>query len=295
MQNIESLTEQRNPSSYNLDCLSPPEIIKLMNQEDYKVVQAVSEQNENIAKTVEMVVNSLTNNGTLFYIGAGTSGRLGILDSVECPPTFSTDPDIVQGIIAGGHEAFVKAVEGAEDSAENGANDIKERVKKNDVVIGIATSGSTPYVRGALKEAKKTGAKTALITCTKLHEDDPSIDILITPLVGPEILTGSTRLKAGTATKMILNMISTITMIKLGKVYENLMIDLKVVNKKLKKRALKIIKTLTNVDDETAQNLLEQAKGKVKPALVMYFLKVNYEIAEQRLKESNGFLRPLLK
>ena len=294
MDKIESLTENRNPDSYNIDLLEVSQIVELMNNEDVKVVEAVAAQKSNIAKVVELVIASLKNKGRLFYVGAGTSGRLGLLDAVECPPTYGTSPEMVQALLAGGDTAVLKAVEGAEDSRDNGKRDVSEKVKSCDVVVGIASSGSTPYVRGALEEARKIGASTALITCNKV-QDDPVIDVIITLLTGPEIVTGSTRLKAGTATKMVLNMISTITMVKLGKVYGNLMIDLQVVNKKLQKRALGIIKTVTDLDTQKAEELLINAKGKVKIALAMYFLNSDYETARIELNENNGFLRQIIK
>lgn len=290
------LTESINPKTLDIDCKSIEEIISIMNEEDKNVIKAVQDEKDNIVKVVESVIYSLSNGGRLFYVGAGTSGRLGVLDAAECPPTFGTKPEMVQGIIAGGNKALTIAVEGAEDDEEKGSQVILEqRVNNKDIVIGITTSGTTPYVIAALKQSHLMGAKTVLLSCNPLSKKKTYIDYYITPLVGPEIITGSTRLKAGTATKMILNMITTTSMIKLGKVYKNLMVDLQANNQKLKKRSINIIKILTNLEDEKAIELLKQAKGNLKIALVMYLKKVDYNTALNHLKINNYILRKALE
>jgi N-acetylmuramic acid 6-phosphate etherase len=290
-------TEQRNPASMEIDSKSISEILAIINNEDKKIPIAVELELPYISKAVEFVVESFKKGGRLIYMGAGTSGRLGILDASECPPTFGTPPEMVQGLIAGGDKAIRKAVEGAEDYEENGVNDILGvKVNSNDVVCGIAASKRTPYVIGAIRKAKELGAKTLFVTCVPREQFDvPFVDIAICPFVGPEVVMGSTRMKSGTAQKLVLNMITTASMIRLGKVYENMMIDLQMTNKKLVERSKRVVMIITNVDYDTAKKVLEEADGHVKTALVMILAKVNADEAKLRLKKSNGFVRFAVK
>jgi N-acetylmuramic acid 6-phosphate etherase len=270
------ITEHSNPHSRNIDRLSTREIVELINAEDMLVAPAVGKERLKIAAGVDRIVEHFRKGGRLFYVGAGTSGRLGVLDASECPPTFGVKPALVQGIIAGGKRALVRAVEGAEDIANDGAEAItKRRVCSKDVVVGIAACGLTPYVRGALKQAKKVGAGTIFITCSPQAVMKAPADIVINPVVGPEVITGSTRMKAGTATKLVLNMLTTTAMIKMGKVYGNLMVDLNATNNKLRDRSQRIVSQMTGLSKAKAIQLLAQAKGKVKPAIVMHFRKVH--------------------
>lgn len=286
-------TEQRNPASMEIDSISISEILKVINNEDKKVPFAVEKELPYITKAVEMVVESFKKGGRLIYMGAGTSGRLGILDASECPPTFGTPPEMVQGLIAGGYQAIRNSVEGAEDYEENGAKDVVEiKVNSNDVVCGIAASKRTPYVVGAVKKAKELGAGTLFITCVPREQFDvPSVDIAICPYVGPEVVMGSTRMKSGTAQKLVLNMLTTASMIRLGKVYENMMIDLQMTNKKLIERSKRVVMTVTNVNYDKAEKVLDEAGGHVKTALVMILADVNADEAKERLKKSGGFVR----
>ena len=285
-------TELRNPNSMKVDALPVPDILELINKEDRQVADAVAEELENIAAAVDLVVESLRSGGSLIYIGAGTSGRLGVLDAAECPPTFSTEPGMVQGIIAGGADALTRSIEGAEDNPEDGKKAIADKsVNGNDVVFGIATSGRTPYVLGALEEAESLGAKTVFLSCNAVEEGNIAADVIITPLVGPEVITGSTRMKSGTATKLVLNMITTTAMIKLGKVYSNLMVDLKAVNNKLVDRACRILETLTGIDYAAAEMLLEDAEMNLKTALVMQIAGLKRETALRKLDEAGGIVR----
>ena len=289
-------TEKRNEYTMKIDDMATADILQVINDEDRQVANRVTEVLPDIQKTVDVVYDALRQGGKLFYIGAGTSGRIGILDAVECPPTFSTPPDLIQAVMAGGDRAFMKAVEGAEDSEEFGAKDLEERdVTEIDVVIGIAASGRTPYVTGALKYAQEIGAATVSLSSNKSAEISKYADINIEVLTGPEVLTGSTRMKAATAHKLILNMITTTTMIKIGKVYENLMVDLNVSNYKLKERAKNIIHTITAVSHERAATVLEEANLEVKPAIVMIQADVDYEEAKQLIKEANGFVRQAIE
>ncbi len=289
------LTEQRNPNSLNIDQRSTLEILQIMNAEDATVAHAVSTVLPQIALAVDLITERLRAGGRLFYIGAGTSGRLGILDAVECLPTFSIDPETVQGIIAGGETAFVRSVEGAEDRPEGGRNDLIDRqLTLQDVVVGIAASGRTPYVVGALDYAREVGAGTIGIACNAPAPVLDAADIAIAALVGPEIITGSTRLKAGTAQKLILNMLSTATMIKLGKVYNNLMVDVRVSNEKLADRARRIVCEVTGIEANEATTLLEQTGQEVKPAIVMALLGIDVNDARTRLAESGGMLRTVI-
>lgn len=291
------ITEERNPRSKGIDLRDVPEIIDIFLQEEETMLEAVRKQREEIAQAVEMVIDTFKGGGKLFYVGAGTSGRLGVLDASECPPTFGTDPSMVQGIIAGGYQALHRAVEGAEDHPEDGAAAIRNHcVTSRDVVIGIATGARTPFILGALKEAHRIGAKTIFLCCTPpLEETREYVDHFITPIVGPEIITGSTRLKAGSATKLILNMITTISMIRLGKVYDNLMVDVQAWNLKLVDRAKRIIGELTGVDYETAGRFLSMAGGSAKTAIVMIRRKVDKETAERLLEEAEGNLRMIIR
>lgn len=284
------LTEQRNPRSMRIDQLSTIEIVDLINAEDRMVAEAVGEEREAIARCIEIVVDCFRKGGRLFYVGAGTSGRLGVLDAAEMPPTYRTDPEMVQGIIAGGYAALVRAQEGAEDHPEDGAAAIDERgVGPNDFVLGIATSGTTPYVHGALRRARERGARTGFLLCTYPSEQlVKTHDVVIAPLVGPEVITGSTRMKAGTATKMVLNTISTAAMVKLGKVYGNLMVDLQVTCEKLRDRGQRILMETLGVDRPAAAGLLEASGGHVKTAIVMGRLGLDAEEARARLDEAGG-------
>jgi N-acetylmuramic acid 6-phosphate etherase len=275
--------------------MTTQEILQVMNEEDQTVAFAVSKQLAQIEKLVQKVIASFQQGGRLIYIGAGTSGRLGILDAVECPPTFGTDPEMVQGIIAGGLEAFTNAIEGAEDDEGLAVRDLqKVSLTDKDVVVGIAASGRTPYVIGALRYAKQIGATTGSIACNKGAEISKYADVSIEVETGPEVLTGSTRLKAGTAQKMVLNMISTASMIGIGKVYKNLMVDVQATNGKLKERAKRIIMEATGVDANTAARYYMEAHGNVKTAIVMILLQCSYEEAKERLQKANGFVRKAL-
>src|SRR5437763_663950 len=264
------LTEARNPHSAEIDCLGAPGIVALMNAEDAKVVAAVGMEAEAIARASGWAAERFRRGGRLIYVGAGTSGRLGVLDASECPPTFSTPPEMVVGLIAGGPAALTRAIEGAEDHPERGAADLERLdASASDLVVGIATSGRTPYVLGAIARAKGLGACTVGIACNRPSLLGAAVDLEIAPLVGPEVIAGSTRLKAGTATKMILNMITTGAMILIGKTYGNRMIDLQPTNEKLRIRSRRMLRELSGIDDATAVQLLAQAGGRLKPALVM--------------------------
>ncbi|TKC16122.1 N-acetylmuramic acid 6-phosphate etherase [Robertmurraya kyonggiensis] len=291
--NLKTLTtESRNERSMQIDTAEPMDILKIMNDDDQKIAIAVQEELPNIEVAVRYALESFKQGGKLVYIGAGTSGRLGVLDAVECPPTFSTPPEMVQGIIAGGENAFVKAVEGAEDKPEAGVADLKAiNLTENDTVIGIAASGRTPYVIGALQYARSIGAKTVALSCNKNALISKEADQAIEVVVGPEVLTGSTRLKAATAHKMILNMISTSSMILLGKAYENLMIDVHVSNEKLKERAINIITRITDVSYEEALEALQASGLQVKVAIVMLANSVTKDEAIKLLEEANGYVR----
>ncbi|GMG95634.1 N-acetylmuramic acid 6-phosphate etherase [Tepidimicrobium xylanilyticum] len=288
-------TEQINERTQDLDILPIREALEIMNEEDQKVAIAVKKEIPQIEKAVKAVIEAFNNGGRLIYVGAGTSGRLGVLDAVECPPTFGTPPEMVQGLIAGGEEAFVKAIEGAEDSMELGADDLKNiELNSKDIVVGIAASGRTPYVKGALNYAKEIGCKTVAIACNKNSEIGAIADIAIEVVVGPEVLAGSTRLKAGTAQKLVLNMISTISMVGLGKAYKNLMVDVQLNNIKLQSRAENIVVVATGVDRKIARETLEKAGGSVKLAITMILLNCNREEAEKKLAEANGHIRKII-
>ena len=287
-------TEGNNPRTADIDTLEPRAILERLHHEDQRAVEAVGEVLDDVAAAVDIVVRAFQSGGRLIYVGAGTSGRLGVLDAAECPPTFGTDPDLVEAILAGGPEAMWRSREGAEDSAEGGAAAIAERgVERRDVVFGIAAGSTTPFVIGALREAIRRGASTVFLTCVP-PEDVPiasEVDVAVAPLTGPEAIAGSTRLKAGTATKLVLNMVTTTAMVRLGKTYGNLMVDLKVTAAKLEDRGRRILRDLLGVDYEEAGALLEAAGGRVKTALVMRRRGVGREEAERLLDAAGGFLR----
>jgi len=288
-------TEQPNPLSDGIDNFSVRKILDLMNREDQEVAQKVREALPEIEDTVELTTSALRNGNRVFYMGAGTSGRLGVLDASEMPPTFSVPPNWFTGIIAGGDEALRKSIEGAEDEADAAINDLSAHgVGTGDVIIGISTSGAAKYVQSALNYGNEIGSKTIYLTCTAKPFYPANVDIIISVDVGPEIITGSTRMKAGTATKMILNMISTATMIRLGKVYGNLMVDLMAVNEKLVDRGIRIIQDITNLDLENSRRILIAAKMSVKTALVMVKKDCNLDIAEKLLMDANGFIRDVI-
>lgn len=286
------LTEQRNPRSARIDTLTTLEIVDLINAEDLMVAEAVREERRAIAACVDMVVDCFDKGGRLFYVGAGTSGRLGVLDAAEMPPTYGTPPRMVQGIIAGGQKALVVAQEGAEDSRDDGAAAIDEReVDENDFVLGIASSGTTPYVHGALARARERGARTGFLLCTYPSEKLlDTHDVVIAPLVGPEVVTGSTRMKAGTATKMVLNTITTSAMVRTGRVFGNLMVDLQVTCEKLRDRGERILVETIGVERPEAAELLERAGGHVKTAIVMGRLGVDRAEARRLLDEAGGVI-----
>lgn len=286
-------TEQRNKNSMNIDNESIAGILKIINNEDKTIPLAVENELPYIEKAVEHIVHALKNGGRLLYFGAGTSGRLGVVDASECPPTFGTPFGLIEGYIAGGKEAMFRAQEGAEDFEENGAGDVgKAEVTDKDVVCGIAASRRTPYVIGAIKKAHELGAKTLYVTCTPRSTFNiDNVDVAICVDVGPEVIMGSTRMKSGTAQKLVLNMLTTASMVRMGKVYENMMIDLQMTNKKLVERSKKIIMTITGVDYESAEDYLIKSKGHVKTALVMILANVDYDVAQSRLQKADGFVR----
>ncbi len=289
-------TEASNPASESLDSLTTREIVELINSEDAKVAEAVNQQADIIAKAIDVIANRLQHGGRLIYIGAGTSGRLGVLDAAECPPTFNSDPAQVVGIIAGGPGALLKAVEGAEDSPELATQDLKNvELCSHDVVVGIATSGRTPYVMGGLDYARSQGAYAIGLSCNRDPAMSARADMCINPVVGPEILSGSTRMKAGTATKMVLNMLSTGAMVRLGKTYGNLMVDLQATNVKLAERSRRIVCKLTGVTPEAASSLLQQTRGELKTAIVSQRLGLEPDEARIRLQASKGHLRKALE
>lgn len=285
------ITEQRNPRTMDLHTLDSLEIVKRMNDEDILVAQAVQEVLPHVAKAVDAIGLCLQKGGRLLYVGVGTSGRLGVLDAVECVPTFGVDKDLVVGILAGGPQAMFVAQEDLEDYFPRGQEEMEAyEVGANDAVVGIAASGTTPFVLGAMEEARKRGAFTIGLVCAKGSPLEKVVDIAITPVVGPEVITGSTRLKAGTAQKMVLNMLSTATMIGLGKVYSNLMVDVKAGNEKLRQRALRIFCELTGADVEEGKTFLREAEYSVKEAVVMYCQGVSREKARELLLAHRGFL-----
>jgi len=272
------------------------EIVDLISAEDAKVAVAVGRQRRAIARALDLIVERLRLGGRLFYVGAGTSGRLGVLDAAECPPTFGTPPRMVQGIIAGGRRALVRSVEGAEDRPEDGAAAVRRRrVGAKDAVVGIAACGITPFVRGALGQARRAGAATVFVICAPEAKRYAIADVVINPVVGPEVVTGSTRMKAGTATKLVLNTLTTAAMIRLGKVYDNLMVDLRATNAKLRDRAERIVMAATGLGRPQARTLLRKARGWAKVAILMHFRKVGFREACRRLDRSGGFLRDAIE
>lgn len=288
-------TEQINPNTINIDLVDTQEILKMINNEDKLVPFAVEKEIPNIAEAVETIVRVIKNGGRLIYVGAGTSGRLGVVDAAECPPTYGTDPNLVVGLIAGGRDAMFVAQEGAEDNPQGAIEDLKSiQLTCKDVVVGIAASGRTPYVRSAVNYAKSIGCKTIMISTSKRQkvlEMGINADIFITPEVGPEVIAGSTRMKSGTAQKLVLNMLTTATMVRLGKTYQNIMVDLQQTNQKLVERSKNIIMRICNVDYGKATELLEKSKGRVKNAIVMQLLNVDFEKSIELLENSEGNIR----
>ena len=289
-------TERRNPRTTHIDVASSAEIVDLMNAEDRFAVECVAECRDHIAKAIDVAVEAFRQDGRLIYVGAGTSGRLGVLDATECPPTFGSDPAQVVGIIAGGAAALTRSQEGAEDSVADGAAAILDhRVTPRDFVIGIAASGTTPFVAAAVHKAQEIGASTGLLTCS---EPPPALaaqcDVVLSIYVGPEVLTGSTRLKAGTATKLVLNMITTGAMIRLGKAYGNLMVDLQAMSEKLVDRGERIVMETTGVSRDAARETISRARGSVKVAIVMARDHLGYEEAVRKLSEADGFVRSVV-
>ncbi len=289
-------TEARNPESSEIDSLSALEIVRLINNQDALIAAAVAEQAEPIAKAIDVIADRFRAGGRLLYMGAGTSGRLGVLDASECPPTFNTPPEMVVGLIAGGEKALTRAIEGAEDHPELGQRDLADKeLSDQDVVMGIATSGRTPYVIGGLRFANQVGAFTIGLSCNADCELSPHCKIMITPVVGPEVISGSTRMKAGTATKMVLNMLTTGAMVRIGKTYGNLMVDLRATNEKLTMRSCRIVAELTGVPPLEARRLLDRCDGEVKTAIVSHLRGVTAQQARQQLSECDGHLRRALQ
>ncbi|HEX5472666.1 MAG TPA: N-acetylmuramic acid 6-phosphate etherase [Lacipirellulaceae bacterium] len=289
-------TEARNPASEDLDGLTALEIVRLMNSEDAKIAAAVAAEAEAIAQAIDVIADRIGRRGRLIYVGAGTSGRLGVLDAVECPPTFNTHPSQVVGVIAGGYTALTSSVEGAEDRRELAVEDLKKiGLSDGDVLVGIATSGRTPYVLGSLEYAQTIGAFTIGLSCNRDSQIATRCDVSITPVVGPEIISGSTRMKAGTATKMVLNMLTTGAMIRLGKTYGNLMIDLRASNTKLADRARRIVRAATNLSPQDSDQLLRDSDGEVKTAIVRHYTGFTPAEARKLLIASQGHLRKALK
>lgn len=287
----ELTTEAANPASDRLDRLEPAEIVALINAEDHKIAAAVKEVLPQVARAAEMVTDSFRRGGRLIYIGAGTSGRLGVIDASECPPTFGVAPKMVQGIIAGGRRALVRSREGVEDDRAGARREIEKLgVNQDDTVLGIAASGRTPYPLAGMLAGKRRGAKTIFLVCNDIDNSPAHVDLVINPILGPEVLAGSTRLKAGSACKMILNMITTAAMVQLGKCYRNLMVDLKATSRKLTERSRRIIVDVTGISYPAAARLLKRAHGEVKTALVMQCRDVTYAAAKKLLHDSKGRL-----
>ncbi|TFG75561.1 MAG: N-acetylmuramic acid 6-phosphate etherase [Thermodesulfobacteriales bacterium] len=288
------LTEKINPRTVHLDKCSPLEVVELILEEDRAIVQAIEKEKHNIAKAVELVVGRLKIGGRLFFIGAGTSGRLGVIEAAECPPTFGTDPELIQGFIAGGREAIWQSIEGAEDSTTEAQEFLQDaNLCKEDVVVGIAASASTPFVEGGLQYADQTGSGTVLVTCNTVESKIANVTIEL--LVGPEVVVGSTRMKAGTVTKMVLNMMTTASMVQLGKTYGNLMVDVQPKSAKLRDRAKRIVMHIAEVSEEKANELLQESDWDVKASIVMEKNKLSLEDAKELLEKHNGFLREALK
>ncbi|MDY0928512.1 N-acetylmuramic acid 6-phosphate etherase [Pantoea trifolii] len=290
------ITEGRNPASQNIDELSTEAMLRVINDEDKKVALAVEAIVPQIAQVVDAITQAFSKGGRLIYCGAGTSGRLGILDASECPPTFGTPRSQVVGLIAGGHTAILQAVENAEDNVEQGAQDLRDiQFNANDVLVGIAASGRTPYVLGALAYARQQGAFTAALTCNPNSPMSQAADVALTPVVGPEVVTGSSRMKAGTAQKLVLNMLTTGAMIRSGKVYGNLMVDVEATNQKLVQRQVNIVKQATDCDDATAQQALAACQGHCKTAIVMVLAGLTADEAKSLLSQNQGFIRNALR
>jgi N-acetylmuramic acid 6-phosphate etherase len=290
------ISEERNPASTGIDLLTTEEVLTVINQEDQKVASAVAQEIPRIAQAVDLVAEALQRGGRLIYVGAGTSGRLGILDASECPPTFNVSPEVVQGVMAGGLRAAYQSVEASEDNEKAGATAMKRRkLNRRDIVAGVAASGRTPFTIGAMRYGKSIGAKVLSIECNADSEMAAIADVSITPIVGPEIITGSTRMKAGTAQKLVLNMISTAAMIRLGYVYSNLMIHVQMKNTKLRERGRRIVMAACNVNYETADLLLRRARGNIKVAIVMGELGLSASAALQRLKKAKMNLREVIE
>lgn len=288
------VTEKVNASTENIDLCSSREIVELINREEQKVARAVEKELPFIAEAVDSIVERMRKGGRLFYIGAGTSGRIGVLDASECPPTFGTDPSLVQGIIAGGDTALRTAIEGIEDSFESGVEDIRKiNIGASDTVVGITASGSAPYVIGGLEAAGKKGALCIAVCNTRPAAVEAYASVVIAPVVGPEVIMGSTRMKAGTAQKMVLNMLSTASMVRLGKVYKNLMVDVMPTNNKLADRTIRIIMEACNINRERAQDALEKAQGRAKAAIVMVQYGYSLEEAHRYLQRNDGFIRKI--
>jgi N-acetylmuramic acid 6-phosphate etherase len=288
------LTEKINPRTVHMDKCSPLEVVELILEEDRAIVQAIEKEKHNIAKAVELVVGRLKIGGRLFFIGAGTSGRLGVIEAAECPPTFGTDPELIQGFIAGGREAIWQSIEGAEDSTTEAQEFLQDaNLCKEDVVVGIAASASTPFVEGGLQYADQTGSGTVLVTCNTVESKIANVTIEL--LVGPEVVVGSTRMKAGTVTKMVLNMMTTASMVQLGKTYGNLMVDVQPKSAKLRDRAKRIVMHIAEVSEEKANELLQESGWDVKASIVMEKNKLSLEDAKELLEKHNGFLREALK
>ncbi|MGL4911653.1 MAG: N-acetylmuramic acid 6-phosphate etherase [Romboutsia sp.] len=296
MLNIKGLsTEGRNENSKNIDMMSVREVLETINNEDKTVAYAIEKELGSIERVVNEMIETYKNGGRIIYIGAGTSGRLGVLDSAECPPTYGTDPSRIVGLIAGGEKAFIKAVENAEDSREGGVDDLKNlNLNNNDFLLGIAASGRTPYVEAGLEYANKVGAKCATLTCNKGSIISKHVKNSIEINVGPEVVTGSTRMKAGTAQKLVLSMMSTTLMISLGKVYSNLMVDVKITNAKLNERAINIITEITECTREVAIEALEKSNGHAKTAIIMIMLETDFNTASEKLNKYDGSVRKLL-
>lgn len=289
-------TERRNPYTMHIDEVSTIEMLKLINQEDKRVPLAIGQVLPQIAQAVDVIAEHIHLGGRLFYIGAGTSGRLGVVDASECPPTYGTEPELVQGIIAGGPAALLVAQEGAEDSPELCVHDLKERgFNKGDVLVGLAASGRTPYVIGGMEYANSLGAVTISLTCAPGSPIEALAQIPITVVTGPEVITGSTRMKAGTAQKLVLNMLSTATMVRLGKVYGNLMVDLKATNKKLEERSIRIVMEATGEDRAVAQKALEDSQGHAKLAIFQLLSGLPVEKAAELLNQAEGYIARALK
>jgi len=289
------VTESRNPDTNDIDIMSTEEIVRLINREDHNVAEAIAKEIPYIVQAADIVAEAFKKGGRLIYVGAGTSGRLGVLDASECPPTFGSDPEMVQGIIAGGYEALVRAQEGSEDRKKQGVSDLSEKkISSKDVVCGIAASQRTPYVIGALEEAKRIGAKTLFVICNPRDVVQVDVDVAICPVPGPEVVMGSTRMKAGSVQKMVLNLLTTTAMIRQGKVYENMMIDLQQNSQKLVERSKKIIMLATDTSYKEASQFLAESKGHVKSAILMAITGMDLESAQVLLDSNEGFIKKAL-